>query len=421
MRPTREKRSHTSLGAGRRISHTLRETSRQTDLTERTGKNVTVTIAILKETQPDEKRVAMIPAVAQRLAHLGATLAVEQGAGLAATYPDATYTQAGVSLVADRTSLVAQADIVLAVQPPPLEVVQAMKPGSLLVSFLYATSQPDLVRALRDQRVTTFAMEMIPRISRAQAMDALSSQAALAGYYAPLLGCVHMQKILPMMTTAVGSLRAAHVLVMGLGVAGLQALATAHRLGAICEGYDVRPETREEAASVGAKFVDTGVDARGAGGYARELTAEEKAKVRTVLSQHIAQADMIITTASVPGRHAPRLIDAQQLAGMKEGSVVVDMGAPNGGNCEGTKAGEIVRVGPVTLVGPTNLPSCLAAQASELYAKNILNLLQQVLHDGVLKPDFTDDVIAGTTLTHDGTITNPAIRQALEPAPAEKA
>lgn len=383
-------------------------------------KTVTLKIAILKETAADERRVAMIPSVAQRIAKLGTSLVLEQGGGAAATYTDAAYTQAGVTTEADQQKLLGDADIVLAVQPPSVETVKKMKPGSLLVSFIYAKTEPDLVKALRDGKITTFAMELIPRISRAQAMDALSSQAALAGYYAPLLGCVHMQKILPMMTTAVGSLRAARVLVMGLGVAGLQALATAHRLGAVCEGYDVRPETKEEAESVGARFVDTGVDARGAGGYARELTPEEKTKVRAALSQHIAQADLIITTAAVPGKHAPRLIDADQLAAMKEGAVVVDMGAPNGGNCEGTKAGEIIKVGPVTLVGPTNLPSCLAAQASELYAKNIYNLLEQVVHDGVLKPDFTDDVIKGTTLTHDGAITNDAIKQFIESAPAEK-
>ncbi|KDE21465.1 NAD(P) transhydrogenase subunit alpha [Acetobacter aceti 1023] len=382
---------------------------------------MTLKIAILKETAPDEKRIAMIPSVAQRIAKLGATLVLEQGGGAAATYTDAAYIQAGVTTEADQQKLLGDADIVLGVQPPSRDTIKKMKLGSLLVSFIYAKTQPDLVKALCESKITTFAMELIPRISRAQAMDALSSQAALAGYYAPLLGCVHMQKILPMMTTAVGSLRAARVLVMGLGVAGLQALATAHRLGAVCEGYDVRPETKEEAESVGARFVDTGVDARGTGGYARELTPEEKTKVRAVLSQHIAQADLIITTAAVPGKHAPRLIDADQLAAMKEGSVVVDMGASNGGNCEGTKAGEIIKVGPVILVGPTNLPSCLAAQASELYAKNIYNLLEQVVHNGVLKPDFTDDVIKGTTLTHDGAITNDTIKQFIENAPAEKA
>nr|WP_272930951.1 NAD(P) transhydrogenase subunit alpha [Acetobacter indonesiensis] len=382
-------------------------------------KAVAVKIAIIKETTAGEKRVAMIPVVAQKLEKLGASIVLEAGAGTAATFPDTAYSKETIE--ADQTKLLADADIVLAVQPPSVDIVKKMKPGAVLVSFIYARMNTDLVTTLRDSKITTFAMEMIPRISRAQAMDALSSQAALAGYYAPLLASVHMQKILPMMTTAVGSLRAARVLVMGLGVAGLQALATAHRLGAVCEGYDVRPETKEEAESVGAKFVDTGVDARGTGGYARELTDDEKAKVRSVLTQHIAQADMIITTASVPGKRAPRLIDAEQLAGMKEGSVVVDMGAENGGNCEGTQPGDIVKIGPVTLVGPINLPSCLAQQASELYAKNIFNLLEQVLKEGELKPDFTDDVIKGTTLTHDGVITNDAIRQVVETAQTEHA
>ncbi|MDF7673940.1 NAD(P) transhydrogenase subunit alpha [Acetobacteraceae bacterium ESL0709] len=382
---------------------------------------MTIKIAILRETLPDEKRVAMIPAVAQRLSKLGATLVLEKNAGTAATYTDDAYIKAGVSQEADLTKLLADADIVLAVQPPSVETIGKMKPGALLVSFVHAQSCPDITKALRDKKITTFAMELVPRISRAQAMDALSSQAALSGYYTVLLGSTHMQKILPMMTTAVGSLRAARVLVMGLGVAGLQALATAKRLGAVCEGYDVRPETKEQAESVGAKFVDTGIDARGTGGYARELTAEEKAKVREIVSQHIAQADLVITTAAIPGRKAPRLIDADQLAAMKEGSVVVDMGAPNGGNCEGTKNGETVKIGPVTLIGPTNLPSALAAQASELYAKNILNLLEQVIKEGVLKPDFTDDVIKGTTLTHDGKITNEAARKAIEGTTGETA
>lgn len=382
---------------------------------------MTIKIAILRETLPDEKRVAMIPAVAQRLSKLGATLVLEKGAGVAATYTDEAYDKAEVKTESDLSVLLSDADIILAVQPPPVETIQKMKPGALLVSFVHAQANQDITKALRDSKITTFAMELVPRISRAQAMDALSSQSALSGYYTVLLGSSHMQKILPMMTTAVGSLRAARVLVMGLGVAGLQALATAKRLGAVCEGYDVRPETREQAESVGAKFVDTGIDARGEGGYARELTADEKAKVRQIVSQHIAQADLIITTAAVPGRRAPRLIDAEQLAAMKEGSVVVDMGAPNGGNCEGSKNGEAVKIGPVTLIGPANLPSALAQQASELYAKNILNLLQQVLKDGVLKPDFTDEVISGTTLTHDGKITNQAAQKAIEGTTGEKA
>ncbi|GBQ67066.1 NAD/NADP transhydrogenase subunit alpha [Ameyamaea chiangmaiensis NBRC 103196] len=376
---------------------------------------MTVKISVLKERdEGGERRVALIPQVVEKLAPLGIAFSMETGAGLASSYPDNAYT--GVSVSPDRNALLADADIVLAVQPPSLDTVRAMKPGSVLVSFVYGRNNPDLVKALRDGKITGFAMELVPRISRAQAMDALSSQATLAGYYAVLMGAVHMPKILPMMTTAVGSLRAAQVLVMGLGVAGLQALATAKRLGAVTEGYDVRPETREEAQSLGAKFVDTGVDATGQGGYARELTDDEKHKVRTILSEHIARSDLIVTTAAVPGKRAPRLIDAEQISAMKPGAVIIDLGAEGGGNCEGTVAGQTVRVGPATIVGPVNVASMLAEQASELYAKNIMHLLQQLItKEHGLAPDFTDEVIAGTALTHDGYITNDGVRAAIDP------
>lgn len=371
-----------------------------------------IQIAVLKETKAGEKRVATVPTVATRLPRLGASLFVERGAGYSATFTDDAYQD--VAFADTPHALVANADIVLAVQPPAVDVVRAMKPGALLISFLYGAANLELVTALRDSKITAFAMERIPRISRAQSMDALSSQAALAGYYAPLLGAVHMPRILPMMTTAVGSLRAAKVLVMGLGVAGLSALATAHRLGAITEGYDVRPETAEQAQSLGAKFVDTGIDARGEGGYARELTADEKAKVRQVLSRHIAEADMIVTTAAVPGRRAPILIAADQIAAMKPGAVIVDLGAESGGNCEGTRPGETVTVGPATILGPLDVPSALAQHASELYAKNILNLLTLLVKDGAIVLDFEDEVIAGTVLTHDGEIRDGSLRQAIE-------
>ena len=371
-----------------------------------------IKIAVLKETKPGEKRVSMVPSVVQRLERLGASAVFERGAGTAATFDDGAYSHA--SFAETPEALVADADIVLAVQPPPAVVAGTMKAGAVLISFVYGQANRELVATLRDKKITAFAMELVPRISRAQSMDALSSQAALAGYYAPLLGAVHMPRILPMMTTAVGSLRAAKVLVMGLGVAGLSALATAHRLGAICEGYDVRPETAEQARSLGAKFADTGVDARGEGGYARELTAEEQAKVRQVLSQHIAEADMIITTAAVPGKRAPVLIEADQIAAMKPGAVIVDLGAEGGGNCAGTKPGETVTVGPAIILGPLDVPSALAQHASELYAKNILNLLTLIVKDGALALDFEDEVIAGTVLTHAGEIRNEAARSAVE-------
>jgi len=375
---------------------------------------MSLNISILKETEDGEKRVAMVPALAARLARLGATLNLQSGAGDAATFADSAY--AGATIVADPKKLVADADIVLAVQAPYASVVRAMKPGAVLISFIHAASAPELVAALQERKVTALAIELIPRISRAQAMDALSSQAALSGYYAPLLGAVHMPRILPMMTTAVGSLRAAKVLVLGLGVAGLSALATAHRLGAITEGYDVRPETKEQAQSLGAKFVDTGVDARGEGGYARELSADEKERVQRALSRHIAEADMIITTAAVPGRPAPKLIRAAQISAMKPGAVIVDLGAESGGNCEGTKPGETVTAGPATILGPLNLPSALPQHSSELYAKNLLNLVTLIVKDGALNLDFEDEVVAGATLTHAGEIRNKSIRESLEGA-----
>lgn len=375
------------------------------------------TVAVVKEEQAGERRVAMVPAVLPKLAKLGAQLRLQAGAGMASRLDDAAY--AGATVLDDAQEVVAGADLVLAVQAPSLQTLAAMRPGSMLVAMLYPAKAPGLLELLCERRITAFAMETVPRISRAQALDVLSSQAALAGYYAPLLGAVHLPRILPMMTTAVGSLRAARVLVMGLGVAGLQALATAHRLGAITEGYDVRPETREQAQSVGAKFVDTGIDARGEGGYARELTADERAKAAAVLTQHIQQADMIVTTANVPGRTAPILIDRMQIAGMKPGAVIVDLAADSGGNCEGGVPGQTVEVGPVTIVAPFNVPSALAQHASELYAKNLLNLLELLVRDGALAPDFDDEVVAGTLLTRDGRISHPT-PQAVAPAPAAK-
>ncbi|XQA64406.1 NAD(P) transhydrogenase subunit alpha [Xanthomonas sacchari] len=375
------------------------------------------TVAVLREEQAEERRVAMVPAVLPKLAKLGAQLRLQAGAGGGSRLPDAAY--AGATVLDDAQEVVAGADLLLAVQAPSLRTVAALRPGSMLIAMLYPAKLPGLLELLCERRITAFAMETVPRISRAQALDVLSSQAALAGYYAPLLGAVHLPRILPMMTTAVGSLRAARVLVMGLGVAGLQALATAHRLGAITEGYDVRPETREQAQSVGARFVDTGIDARGEGGYARELSAEERVKAAAVLTQHIQQADLIITTANVPGRTAPILIDREQIAGMKPGAVIVDLAADSGGNCEGSVPGQTVDVGPVTLVAPRNVPSALAQHASELYAKNLLGLLDLLVRDGALAPDFDDAVVAGTALTHDGRLCHPPV-PAAAPVPTKE-
>lgn len=371
-----------------------------------------VKIAVLKETRTAERRVAMVPAVAEKLAKLGAQIHLQSGAGLAVKLADAAYKN--VQLHPDPIEMVRDADIVLAVQPPDVAVVRAMKEGAVLISFVYAHKEAELTRLLRDRKITTFAMELVPRITRAQAMDALSSQAALAGYYAVLLGATSIARMLPMMTTAVGSLKPAMTLVMGLGVAGLQALATARRLGSRTEGYDVRPETKEQAESLGARFVDTGVDARGAGGYARELTQEEKDKVAAVITKHIQQADIVVTTAAIPGRPSPKLISKAQVEGMKAGAVIVDLAAEGGGNCELTKPGETVQVGQVTIVAPLNVPSLLGEHASELYAKNQLNLLELFVKDGALKLDWSDEVLAKTVLTHGGEIKNEAAKKAVE-------
>jgi NAD(P) transhydrogenase subunit alpha len=371
-------------------------------------------VAVLKETRAGERRVAMVPAVVDKLVKLGAEVRLQAGAGDAVSLPDSAYTNA--TFAADLPALVGDADIVLAVQPPSLDAVRAMKEGAVLISFVYAHREPALVKLLRDRRITCFAMELVPRITRAQALDALSSQAALTGYYAVLLAATDLPRILPRMTTATGALRPATVLVIGLGVAGLQSIATARRLGAVVEGYDVRPETREEAASLGAKFVDTGVDARGEGGYARELTAEEKAKVAAALTRHIQAADVVITTAAVPGRPAPKLISKVQVDGMKHGAVIVDLAAEGGGNCEYTKPGETIRVGQVTIAAPLNVPSLLGEHASELYAKNVFNLLELLVKDQALVLDWEDEVVAKTALTHGGEIKNDAARAAVESA-----
>ena len=359
-----------------------------------------VNVAVLKETQPHERRVALVPSVALKLIKLGAKLHMQSGAGDAIKLTDRAFKD--VAFIDDRHALVSDADVVLAVQPPALDVISAMKEGAILISFVYANKEPALVQRLLDRKITCFAMERVPRITRAQSMDALSSQSALVGYYAVQLGATHLARILPKITTAAGAIGPAKVLVMGLGVAGLEAIATAHRLGAVVEGYDVRPETQEQALSLGAKFVETGVDARGKGGYARELTAEEKSKVTAVLTRHVQQADLIITTAAIPGRPSPKLISKTQVAGMKAGAVIVDLSAEGGGNCEDTQPGETTRIGQVTIVAPLNVASLLGDDASELYANNQYNLLVLMMKDNVIRIDWDDEVLAETVLTHAG-------------------
>jgi NAD(P) transhydrogenase subunit alpha len=377
-----------------------------------------VNVAVLKETTPNERRVALVPSVVPKLVKLGAKVHLQAGAGAAIKLADEAFK--GVTIVDDLHTLVGAADVVLGVQPPPLEVIDAMKEGAILVSFVYPGKDPALVQLLIDKKITCFAMDRIPRITRAQDMDALSSQSALAGYYAVQLGATHLARVLPKITTAAGAIGPAHVLVMGLGVAGLEAIATAHRLGALVEGYDVRPETQEQALSLGAKFVETGIDARGVGGYARELTADEKTKVAAVLTKHIQSADLVITTASIPGRPSPKLITKNQVAGMKSGSVIVDLSADGGGNCEDTVPGDTVAVGAVTIVAPLNVPSLLGEDASDLYAKNQYNLLALIIKDNIIAIDWTDEVLAETALTHDGRRMDHPKKEAPTPTPSRR-
>ena len=374
-----------------------------------------INVAVLTETRAHERRVALVPSVIPKLVKLGARLHMQPGAGAANHLDDAAFES--VAFIADRTALVKDADVVLSVQPPALEVVSAMKEGAILVSFIYAHNEPALVKRLLEKKITCFAMERVPRITRAQSMDALSSQSALAGYYAVQLGSTHLARVVPKITSAAGSIGPAHVLVMGLGVAGLEAIATAHRLGAVVEGYDVRPETQEQALSLGATFVDTGIDARGKGGYARELTADEKSKVAEALTKHIQSADLIITTAAIPGKASPKLISHAQVAGMKAGSVIVDLSAEGGGNCEDTRPGETTRIGNVTIVAPLNVPSLLGEDASELYAKNQYNLLALFMKDNVVEIDWSDEVLAKTVLTHAGEYKADESGEAVKAAP----
>ena len=362
-----------------------------------------LTIGVLQETSAHEARVALTPDVAAKLVQLGVTVHMQRGAGELSHFPDALF--AGAQFHTDAAAVLRSSRVLLTVQPPTPAAVEALEPGAVVLGFLQPHREVALVRTLRDRKLTSFAVELIPRISRAQSMDALSSQAAAAGYKAALLAASALDKFLPMLTTAAGTIRPAQVLVIGAGVAGLQAIATARRLGAIVEAYDVRSATKEQIQSLGAKFVDTGVAAEGTGGYARELTADEKAKQQEILDRHIAKADAVITTAAIPGRAAPRIISKNAVAAMLPGAVIVDLAAESGGNCELTVAGEtVVTPNGVKILGPRNLPSELARHASQMYARNLLNFLSPAIKNGELAIDWQDEVFAQSVLTHDGQV-----------------
>jgi NAD(P) transhydrogenase subunit alpha len=369
-----------------------------------------ITLGVPRETVPGETRVALVPELAQKFAALGVRVLMEREAGLGAQFPDAAYRN--VELV-DAATLYGQAELVLKVQPPSIEEVARLRERCVYAGFLQAHSNLAQVKALNARQVTAFAMELIPRISRAQSMDALSSQAAVAGYKAVLIAANELDRFLPMLTTAAGTIRPALVLVIGVGVAGLQAIATAKRLGAMVEAYDVRSATKEQVKSLGAKFIDTGISAEGSGGYARELTAEERARQQAVLDARIAAADAVITTAGVPGRPAPRIVSRAAVERMKPGAVIVDILAENGGNCELTRAGITVEHHGVRIVGPVNLPALLAYHASEMYSRNLYNFLAPALKGGELAIDWNDEVFAGAVLTRDGTVRHAPTAQLL--------
>ncbi|MFN3984428.1 MAG: NAD(P) transhydrogenase subunit alpha [Rhodocyclaceae bacterium] len=368
-------------------------------------------IGVPAETVAGERRLAVVPDVVKKYLDLGAQVRLQAGAGVPAHFKDDVFGASEV--VAEAGPVFADADVLLCVQPPSLEAIGSMKPGSVLLGLLQPWADKARIELLCERKITAFALELLPRISRAQSMDALSSQSAVAGYECALIAADHSPKFFPMMTYAAGTIRPAKALVIGAGVAGLQAIATARRIGAMVEAYDVRPETKEQIESLGAKFVDTGVAAVGAGGYARELTAEERSRQAERLAKAVAQCDALITTAAIPGKQAPRIITADMIARMKPGSVVVDMAAESGGNVEGTVAGEKTWVGDVLVIGPTHIASRMPVHASEMYAKNLFNFISPFIKDGTLVLDWGDEVMAGTCLTHDGELRSERVRDAL--------
>jgi len=368
---------------------------------DRETKTKTVTVGVVAESGADERRVALVPKAVATLLKNGVNVIVESGAGERALLPDDLYTAAGAT-IGDAWA----ADVVLKVAPPGTGEVAKLRSGQTLVGFLAPRNTDNKIGALKAAGVQAFAVEAIPRISRAQGMDGLSSQANVAGYKAVLLAASESTRYFPMLTTAAGTVKPATALILGVGVAGLQALATARRLGARTTGYDVRPEVADQVRSVGAQWLDLGIDAAGEGGYARELTDEERAQQQKALEKAITGFDVVITTALVPGRPAPRLVTAAAVEGMKPGSVVVDLAGETGGNCELTEPGQTVVKHGVTIASPLNLPATMPEHASELYSKNLTALLELLITDGAVRPDFEDEVIAASCVTRSATEEN---------------
>ncbi len=372
-------------------------------------------IAVVNENRGFERRVALVPATVSALVKQGWSVTIESGAGLGAVCSDEAFREAGATIESDRTAILTTADVVVKVgAPTPGELIH-LRSGQIVIGFVNPLGHPQTIGELNDRGVTVFSMEMVPRTSRAQAMDALSSQASIAGYKAVLLAADALPRYFPMLTTAAGTIPPAKVLVMGAGVAGLQAIATARRLGATVEAYDIRPAVKEEVQSLGAKFIDVTLneETTAAGGYAKEISPDAQAYARQVLTKHVQEADVVITTAQVPGRKAPVLVTDEMIRGMKPGSVIVDLAADQGGNCEGSQPGQTIERHGVKILGPVNLPSTVATHASQLYAKNVSNLLKLLVKEGTIVMDFSDDIINSACVCHGGEIRNQRVKDAL--------
>ncbi len=365
---------------------------------------MSLVIGVIKETAPGERRVALDPTAVGKLLGQGHRVMIEQGAGTAAGFAQTNEAWTDAEWVDDAQSIATAADVLVCVQRPPSQVLASLKSDAVVIGQLQPHQAIEALVTTPSQAVSMIAMELVPRITRAQAMDVLSSQATVAGYKAVILAAQCSPRLFPMLTTAAGTLRPAKAVVVGAGVAGLQAIATCRRLGAQVEAYDIRKAAREQVESLGASMIDTGVDAETEGGYARELTDEERQQQADVLAEHLSRADVVITTAAIPGRPAPKIITQSMVEGMRAGSVIVDMAAESGGNCELTKVGETRDFNGVLIQGPTNLPSMAALHASEMYAKNITNLLALMIDDGSLHIDQDDEVIAGCLLIHHGAV-----------------
>jgi len=376
-------------------------------------------VAVLKETRPGEHRVALVPQGVQALIKSGLEVTVESGAGAASGVSDDDYREAGATVATSAAEALKGAGLVLHLNPPSVsdpDEVSGLDEGTILVSFLNPLGNPELVKKLAARKVTAISMELVPRITRAQSMDALSSQATVAGYKAVLMAADQLPKFLPMFTTAAGTIRPGKALVLGAGVAGLQAIATARRLGAVVEAFDVRPAVKEQVQSLGAKFLETEheVVAEGEGGYAKELSEEQHQKELELIAAHIADADIVITTAQIPGRKAPVLITEAMVQSMKPGSVIIDLASETGGNCELSKHGETVVSDGVQIVGPDNVPANIPVHASQMYSKNIVTLVGEFVDkEGALNLDFENDVVGPSTVTHQGDVVNERVKQSL--------